>query len=380
MSRDPLRVLVVGATGVFGRRLAGQLAREPGIAIVLAGRTGLALKRLQAGLVGQAQTCVLDRDRVAPEALLSLDCAVVIDAAGPFQGSRTALVEAAIAAGCHYFDLADGREFVREIRRFDAAARAAGVAVLSGASSTPALSHAVVDSLTGGWRRIDAIRVAIAPGNRAPRGLAVVRAILSYVGRPVRVYREGRWTQAPGWGLTRRVAIPGVGVRRVSLCETPDLDLLYERYHPQVAAEFLAGLELAVLHRGLEFASLAVRFGLLDSLVPLARPLRLVAALLYPFGSDVGGMLVEVGGQNTDGAPAMARWSLAAEGGRGPDVPTLAALALVRRIRDDTLAHRGAGPCVGVLSLADFADDFARLGIVTSIEFTGQINTLARVF
>ena len=49
--------------------------------------------------------------------------------------------------------------------------RAADVAVLAGASSTPALSHAVLDTLVAGSRKVIAIEVSIAPGNRAPRGL-----------------------------------------------------------------------------------------------------------------------------------------------------------------------------------------------------------------
>ena len=46
---------------------------------------------------------------------------------------------ACIAAGAHYLDLADARDFVARIGTLDAAARAAGVAIISGASSVPAL-------------------------------------------------------------------------------------------------------------------------------------------------------------------------------------------------------------------------------------------------
>ena len=45
----------------------------------------------------------------------------------------------------------------------------AGIVAVTGASSTPALSHAAADRLTASWRRIDAILVAISPGARAPR-------------------------------------------------------------------------------------------------------------------------------------------------------------------------------------------------------------------
>lgn len=363
-----MRVLLVGATGVFGCRLAEGLTAEKGIVLILAGRTAEALEQLKEELGGTAEVAVLDRNKVLAEDINMLGVGLVIDASGPFQESRMALIKATIAAGCHYIDLADGRDFVTGIRDFNSAARARGVLVLSGASTTPALSHAVVDRLTRDWSRIERIEVAISPGNRAPRGLAVVRAILSYSGRPVRVFKGGAWTTVPGWGLTRRLEFPGLGNRLVSLCETPDLDLFVERYHPQDAALFLAGLELPILHYGLVMASLPVRLGLLKSLKPLARPLRFLASLFLAFGTDRGGMVVTVSGRDAEDRPARARWSLLAEEGKGPYVPTLAALALTRRLRDQALAASGAEPCIGFLDLSEFEADFERHGIVTHCE------------
>jgi len=370
MSETKTRVLLVGAAGVFGRRLARRLLVEPGVVIIPAGRTRRRLEALRRELGHMPDICLLDRDHVTAAGLRETGADIVIDAAGPFQDSRTNLVEAAIDAGLHYIDLADGREFVSDIRRYGAAAHRAGVAVISGASSTPALSHAVLDRLTAGWRRIDTLRVAISPGARTPRGKSVVRAILSWAGRPVRLFREGGWTQARGWGPARKMDFPGVGTRLVSLCQTPDLDLLAERYQPRIAAEFLAGVSPAILHRSLVLAGLAVRWGWLRALTPLAASGRLLASLLAPFGGNRGGMVVAVSGRDGAGQPAFARWSLAAGGGRGPYVPTIAALALVRRIRDGALAFRGASPCVGLLSLADFRRDFERLEIETRTEIS----------
>jgi len=368
MTGSRLRVLLVGAAGVFGSRLAEGLVREPGIDLILAGRTTGTLAKLKHRLGGGPETLIFDRDRAGADAMRKLRVDVVIDAAGPFQRGRTDLIEAAVEAGCHYLDIADGRAFVANIGGFDEAARKRNVVALSGASTTPALSHAVIDRMTEGWHSIDSVRVAISPGNRAPRGLAVVRAILSYAGQPVRLFRGGRWTTAPGWGLTQEIAYPGLGRRVASLCETPDLDLLVERYRPRESAEFFAGLELPVLHYGLLLASLPVRAGLIGSLEPFARPLRFLATLLEPLGTDRGGMVVEVSGTNDDREQVAARWSLVARAGKGPYVPTLAALSLVRRLRDGTLGFRGAGPCVGHLTLDDFETDFQRLGIETGIQ------------
>ncbi len=358
-----LRVLIIGATGVFGSRLTPVLAKVPGVELVLAGPTARGLETLAESLAGACQTAVMDRDRVTFHDLKTIDCQLVIDAAGPFQASHTRVIEAAIAAQVHYCDLADGRQFVREIARFDAQAKAAGIAVVSGASSVPALSHAVVEHITRGWTGYRKIAVCIFPGNRAPRGLSVVEAILSYVGKPVRVFREGKWQDVPGWSQLHREAVPFVGKRWASVCDTPDQDLLVERFQPEDSAEFFAGLELSVLHLGLWLLSLPVRWGWLSTLQPFARPMLHMAQWLLPFGSDRGGMTVAVTGRDSSGCEANASWTLKADGNRGPFVPTLAAVALVRKFRYGTLAYRGAGPCVGMLTLDDFTDLFERLNI-----------------
>ncbi|AQA00272.1 hypothetical protein BWQ93_18760 [Sphingopyxis sp. QXT-31] len=357
-----LRVLLIGATGVFGSRLAERAAREDGIALTLAARDRAKLDALAARL-GGLPVRTLDRANIAAADLAGFD--VVVDAAGPFQASAPTVIEAAIASRVSYIDLADGRDFVAGIAAHDAAARAAGISITCGASSIPALSHAVLDDLTAGWSRIDRIAMGIFPGNRAPRGLAVVQAILSYVGHPVRVWRGGRWTAVPGWGMTQRWAVPGVGKRWASVCDTPEQDLLVARYRPADSAEFFAGMELSILHLGLALLALPVRWGLPRSLRPAARPLLAIARLLLPFGSDVGAMDICVGGQDAGGKATTARWTLRADGNRGPYVPTLAALAMLRRFRDGQAPEPGARACAGMLSLAEFAADFAALGITT---------------
>lgn len=360
------RVLIIGAGGVFGSRLVELLANEPGVEIVLGGRTRSNLEQLSARLAKPCQVAVLDRDTLAPSDIAGLNCQLVIDAAGPFQSSHTRVIEAAQAAGMHYLDLADGRSFVREIEQFDQSAREAGIAVIAGASSIPALSHAVIDEITRGWSAYHTITVGIFPGNRAPRGLAVVEAILSYVGKPVQVFRQGRWQEVPGWGLMHRTHVLNVGKRWASVCDTPDQDLLVARYQPTRSAEFFAGLELPILHLGLWLLSLPVRWGWIESLLPYAKPMLRIAKLLLPFGTDNGGMVIRVRGIDATGQPAVAEWALEANSNRGPYVPVLAALAMARKFRDGKMAFRGAGPCVGLLILADFTRDFDRLGMSTA--------------
>ena len=78
-------------------------------------------------------------------------------------------------------------------------------------------------------------------------------------------------------------------------------------------------------------------------------------------------MDVYVDGLGVKGEAAAARWTLQADANRGPYTPTLAALAMVRRLRDDVYPWRGSMACAGLLNLADFDKDFDALGMQRQI-------------
>jgi saccharopine dehydrogenase-like NADP-dependent oxidoreductase len=355
-------IMIVGATGVFGSRLVEQLAQTGFTNLILAGRSEHKARSQLEILQKQKVTATFVKfDRSIPdlEALKNLNPRIIIDAAGPFQNSSLILAEAAIAAHINYIDLSDARDFVARIPALNDKALAAGVAVISGASSTPAISHAVLDHLTQGWQRIDQILVAIAPGNRAPRGLSVIKAILAGIGEPVTLFTGGRQTQSPGWSMNEKIDIPEVGLRNVALCETPDLDLLVSRYHPKISAEFKAGLELGIMHNFLRVMSYLRAHKLIPNISPLVWLTQQAAQLLYPFGTDQGGMMVRVSGQNENGKPVQATWSLVAKGGVGPVVPCLPALILCKKL----VLESGAYAAAGTINYDEITSEFNRLNL-----------------
>jgi hypothetical protein len=366
------RILIVGGSGAFGSRLVRELAQRGGFDIILAGRNAAKAAPLVAELRAKgtgASFLELDRERPDMARIRTAGVLVVVDAAGPFQNSSLALVEAAIEAGVHYVDLADARDFVRRVSSLDDKARRHEVTILAGASSTPALSHAVLDEFTTGWASLDHILVAISPGNRAPLGRSVMEAVLSYAGKPVRVFRESVWQEAPGWGLNQKIELPGMGRRNVCLCDTPDLDLMVDRYRPRIAAEFKAGLELGLLHHALRLVALPVRWRWAGTLKPLAPILRFIAGWFRPFGTDQGGMVVEVIGRNGDGKACKLRWLLGARAGVGPTVPVLPALSVIEGLVKGTLTFRGAGSAAGSVRYADLARHLERLGCEIRTEY-----------
>ena len=365
------RILLVGATGAFGSRLAARLATCPGIELVLAARSAAPLddlrRRLAPTAVAELSTRIVDRAK--PDDAMVAGAWMVVDAAGPFQASDYGLAHAAIGQGAHYLDLADARAFVAGFpAALHEAAASRGVLAVTGASSTPALSHAALQPLVAGWRTLESVVVVIAPGSRAPRGLSVMRAILSYAGRPVRVFLGGGWRTVPGWSGLRRLDMPGLGWRLASICETPDLDLLPARFPIRRDAVFMAGLELRVMHLGLAALCLLVRCKVLSSLEPLSKSLKIAADLLCPFGTDSGGMIVEAEGRDADDRPIRARWSLWAEANSGPDVPVAPAAALIRALLNGSCDGVGAQACVGLIDRDAILDELSDRPIATRID------------
>ena len=72
------------------------------------------------------------------------------------------VAEACIRCGVHYIDLADGRDFVANIHRLDTAAKAAGVLVISGASTVPGLPSAVLTRYASEFVALEQIDFGIA--------------------------------------------------------------------------------------------------------------------------------------------------------------------------------------------------------------------------
>ncbi len=196
---------------------------------------------------------------------------------GLSSSSPYAVARAAITAGCNYIDLADGRDFVAGIGVLDDDARKRGVSVISGASSVPALSSAVVDRYAAGFRRLDAIHLGIASGARAP-GLATVRGIFGYCGKPFPQWRAGKWVSAYGWlDLTRHQFPDPVGRRWLGSCDIPDLTLFPARYPTVQTVSFQAGFASDSGHLLVWTLSGLVKAGILPSLSPLASTLNRVS-------------------------------------------------------------------------------------------------------
>jgi hypothetical protein len=346
-------VLILGATGLFGGHLARQLIDDARFDVVAAGRTEATLKAFTKAHGGR----YIAFNRSRPEAALNeVKPFAVVDTAGPFQSYGPAFARACLMAGAHYLDIADAPDFVQNISSLNTLAKAQNLAALAGASTTPALTSAVLTAFN--MPIIDNIETTILPGNQTPRGLSVMRAILGQVGQPMRLWEGGTWQQARGWSRLSHTALQ-VGnthflPRPASLVNTPD-SLLAAHFYAQTVIP-RAGLELGLFHHTLRFA----RF-LPFPLGVFTKPAHMVAGWFQGFGSDMGGMRVRATGGGTTKT-----WDLIAPDGHGPKIPVQPAAILLGHLADG-LVPFGARPCIAEISLAELDCAMARFGAHTEM-------------
>ncbi|MFI4994953.1 MAG: DUF4166 domain-containing protein [Hyphomicrobiales bacterium] len=380
MSRAPLAVLILGGYGVFGGRLAGLLADEEHLGLIVAGRSIEAASAFCATHQGKAHVAPMrfDRDGDVEAQLREIGPGIIVDATGPFQSYGAdpyRVVRAAILLGIDYLDLADGSDFVEGVAAVDEAARAKGVFVLSGASTCPVLTVAVVRRLSQGMTRLDCVVGGIAPSPHAGVGLNVLRAVASYAGRPIRLIREGVPTQ--GFGLTETerytIAPPGrlpLESRIFSLVDVPDLRLL-PRLWPSLRSVWMGmGPTPALLHRIFIGLARLVRLRLLPGIASFAPLMHRVLDALR-FGRHRGGMFVAVEGVGPDGEGVTRSWHMIAEGDDGPFIPSMAAASIIRRCLDGRRPLPGARDASGELELCDYEALFARRAIFTGVREDG---------
>ena len=361
------RIVVVGGYGAFGSRATERLVRNDDLEVIVAGRSAPKAEAAAAELRKSARAVVshVALDAISPDvaALRVLGPRVIVNASGPFQAQDYTLARAAIAVGAHYVDLADARGFVTGIGALDADAKAAGVLVTSGASSVPALAAAIVDHHLPDFARLDAIEHGITPGNGYDPGEATTASILGGLGKPMPMKIDGAWTTQHGWLGLRRVHLDGLGVRWMAHVDVPDIELFPQRYPDARTVRFTAGLEIAAFQFALWVLAGAARGGLLTRPQRLAPLLMRLKRPLQFLGRDAGGMFVRLAGQGRDGRPLTRVVHLVARKNQGPFVPTIAAVIVARKLARGELLERGAMPCLGLMTLAEFQAEVADLAI-----------------
>lgn len=371
------KVLILGGYGNFGKRISIALAKA-NIPIIIAGRDGAQAQLLFNEINNtypnsKVETAVLDTNTNFATQLEHLKPVIVVNTVGPFQMSDYSVVTTCIEHKVHYIDLADGRDFVAGITCLNEKAKQNNVLVVSGASTVPGLSSAVLNHYQKEFSKIESLIYGISPGQKAPRGVATAKSILSYLGKPLKPFLQNAKTLY-GWQDLYRQDYPNIGKRWMANCDVPDLSLFPEKYGINYL-RFSAGMENSFLHLGMWLVSFLVRFGLPINLSRHAQFFLRVSNLFNCFGTPHGGMHMLIKGRDKHGKYKEINWFIIAKDGDGPQIPCVPAIILTKKLYAGTLKECGAIPCIGLITLEEYMNElngFAITQLATEIDEKNQ--------
>jgi NAD(P)-dependent dehydrogenase (short-subunit alcohol dehydrogenase family) len=364
-----LKIVILGGYGNFGKRIALRLSGHPNIQLIIAGRSLEKAQGLAQQLGNSTIAAKLDiRAHDLGLSLRELGAGLVIHTAGPFQSQNYSIPLAVATAGAHYIDLADGRQFVCEFpQAMNATFSKAGKLAITGASTVPALSSAVVNALSMSMERVDLIDICIAPAQAARPGIATLKAVLGYCGETIPIFNKGKWVHGYGWAELHSIKFARMRSRLGALCDIPDLALFPRRYTGVQTVMFRAALEVGLTQRLFAALSFLRRRRLLPHLDRFARLIHLTAPLLDRFGSKLGGMVVHVSGINQNGTGLAHEWHITADDNHGPEIPCMAAILLARKLANQEMAVSGAYCCMDLLTLQEFESEFRFWSMPTDV-------------
>ncbi len=367
------RVLIIGGYGNFGSYIARSLAHDGEIQLLICGRSAQKAQAFinQLDCATAAEAHAIDIDGDLTQAFSTIMPDIVIHTTGPFQTQDYRVARACIAQGCHYVDLADARDFVTGISALDEFAKAHDVLVITGASSVPCLTAAVIDDELPGFARLESVDYGISAAQQTNRGLATTSAVLSYVGKPLTMLRDGVMTTVFGWEDTHFQTYPTLGRRLFGNCDIPDLALFPARYPTLRSMRFAAGHEVPILHLGTWMLGALVRLGMIRSLSNHAEFLLKLAFLFDWLGSGRSGFHMILSGLGHDGLPRISRFFIIARSGHGPNIPCIPAILIAKQLAHGKLTRRGATPCLDLIDLATYLEALEGFDIDV---FRGGIN------
>ena len=133
-----------------------------------------------------------------------------------------------------------GKDIQGEPKNLEEQAIKKNCIAITGASTLPCLSSAVLNYYKDEFKTIDSLVYGITIGQKTERGLATFKSILSYAGHRLQDFR-GISKKMYGWQDLYRQEYPLLGKRWMANCDVPDLDLL-PGYFPIKSIRFSAGI------------------------------------------------------------------------------------------------------------------------------------------
>lgn len=195
--------MLYGANGYTGRRIAEEAVRR-GLRPVLAGRNRQAIEPLAHRL--ECPVRYFDLTDPTDVAGHLTGMRAVLHCAGPFAVTSPPMVEACLAAGCHYLDITGEVEVIEAVATRDNSARSAGMALLPAVGFDVVPSDCLATMLAARLPGAHQLRLAFSGTGQVSDGTA--KTMLRALGAPGWVRRNDRLEREPLAVRTRNVPFP----------------------------------------------------------------------------------------------------------------------------------------------------------------------------
>lgn len=299
-----MKALVLGATGVMGRRVSAELARSTEIErLTLSARAGAGAERLTAMLGGgDGKITPLTLDVSNQEDLVGAmrDVDVVVGCAGPFYSTEIDCVRAAIDAGTHYISLCDDQEPAETVMAMDGAAKDAGVTIISGCGLSPGITNLLVALGAEDFDEIDEIELSLAASSADHSGPATALHFLATISREATLVSDHAVDHVPAASAPKLVYFPEpVGWVETFRCGHPEIVTLAAARKDVRALRYRMGL---TERAAMDVMRASIAAGLLKTerrrqrWLQMSDPLRPILEAMPPRGAPWTGVRVDVRG------------------------------------------------------------------------------------
>lgn len=198
-----MKVLVLGGTGGMGQGVARDLIKQDRIEKVVLGDINVDPARVQEKLRASAKVSLVRIDVNDHAGMVNeiKGVDVVVNCAGPFYKTAVAVARAAVEAKVNYIDICDDYEAAQILfaSDIDAAAKAAGITVLTGMGSDPGTNNVLVKWYANRLDRVDEIYLYWVVSIAELAGAAWDHSLHMVLGR-IPQYIDGRLVEVDGGG------------------------------------------------------------------------------------------------------------------------------------------------------------------------------------
>lgn len=198
-----MKVLVIGGTGGMGQGVARDLIKQERIEKVVLGDINIDPARVQEKLRASDKVSLVRIDVNDHAGMVGAikGADVVVNCAGPFYKTAVAVARAAVEAKVNYIDICDDYEAAQILfaSDIDAAAKEAGITVLTGMGSDPGTNNVLVKWYADRLDRVDEIYLYWVVSIAELAGAAWDHSLHMVLGK-IPQYIDGEMVQVEGGG------------------------------------------------------------------------------------------------------------------------------------------------------------------------------------